>query len=362
MPAKRNYSTDLLRCLLMIMIIIHHTIVHSLNMRALGTEEGLSDRLDYSLFLLNSFCIIAVNSFFFISGFYSIKFNSKKLIILYLEMQFYSIIWYIIMLLRDEFSLLSTQSIKYILKSALPFSSYWFMGAYFLLCILSPFVNEYVNSLNNTNRKRLLIIFSLITVIYGFVFDWDGIGRGHTFLQGMYMYFVGMLCSKNKDSLSATKTPYALIYVIISLVVSGLAYLMYRLSFPTISWLIYSYNDPFIIVSAISLSLAFIIWNSNNAIVKFSSKISKYTLAVYLITDFDYARKVVFYPLKHFIVKNNNQIVISFAIIIYAVMLFFVCILIDIIRKKLFYFIGRVLHLEDVYESFCNRCRRTAGA
>ncbi len=357
MPSIRNYSTDLLRSVLMIMITAHHIIVHSLDMKSLGTGAA-SGSFGVSLFILNGLCIVGVNAFFFISGYYSIKLKPKKLIGLYLEMQFYLVIWYLIMLARGEFGLKSGQSLSYILNIVFPFSSFWFMGVYFLLCVLSPFINDYIDKLDKQSQKKLLIIFSVIAVVYGFIFDWDGVGRGYTFLHGLFMYFIGMLCNKNIDVLPSRKAVYFGIYAGSSLAVGGAAYLAYRHAHSNIAWLIYSYNDPLIIIAAVSLCLAFILWDSYSSIAEFSSRISRYVLAAYFITV---RTSVVFLPVKMLAEKVSSQAVIVAAVIVYAAAVFAVCIVIDMLRSRLFDLLNRVLHLEDIYDSICNRCRRSAG-
>ena len=357
MPAKRNYSTDLLRCILMIMITAHHIIVHSLNMKELGTGGEIAGYFEFPLFLLNALCIVGVNAFFFISGYYSIKLKAKKLIVLYFEMFFYLSIWYLIMLFSGEFKLLSAASLKYILNIIFPFETLWFMGVYFLLCVLSPFINDYINSLDKASQKKLLVIFSVIAVLYGFIFDWDGVGRGYTFLHGLFMYYIGMLCKKNKDDLPRRKLLYSGVYAGSALITAGAAYLAYRASFRGMAWTIYSYNDPLIIIGAVALCLLFTLWDSENAIAKFSSGISKYVLAAYFITV---RTSVVFLPVKKFIEAGRSQAVIVLSIIIYSTAVFFICILIDKGRAALFSFLNKVFHLEDLYESICDRCGRSA--
>ncbi|WP_296587306.1 acyltransferase [Ruminococcus sp.] len=351
MSAKRNYSTDLLRCILMIMITAHHIIVHALDLKAIGSGNVSRDQFPFSLFLLNSFCIIAVNAFFFISGYYSIKLKSKKIVLLYVEMVFYLFIWYLVMLFSKQFTLMSGQSLKYLFNVVFPISTYWFMGAYFLLCILAPFINEFIDSLDASKQKKLLITLSVVAVVYGFIFDWDGIGRGHTFLHGLYMYFVGMLCRKNSEKLPKSKLMYLGIYLATSAAVAFAAFVMYRKSHSTLSWYIYSYNDPLIVLGAVALCLLFIFWDSYGPISEFSSRISKYVLAVYLITV---NPTIVFYPVKKFMETHNSQPVVISSIIVYSFALFAVCILLDYLRDKLFSAIGRILHLEDIYENICN--------
>nr|MCR5121223.1 acyltransferase family protein [Ruminococcus sp.] len=281
----------------------------------------------------------------------------KKLIALYFEMFFYLSIWYLIMLFGGEFKLLSAASAKYIVNIIFPFETLWFMGVYFLLCVLSPFINDYVDSLDKASQKKLLVIFGVIAVLYGFIFDWDGVGRGYTFLHGLFMYYIGMLCKKNKDSLPQKRSLYIGVYAVSALAVAGASYLAYRFSFRGIAWTIYSYNDPLIIIGAVALCLLFTLWDSENAIAKFSSRISKYVLAAYFITV---RTSVVFLPIKKFIEAGRDRAVVVSSIILYAAVVFLICIPIDMGRAALFSFLNKVFHLEELYESICNRRGRSA--
>ena len=369
MSDKRNYSADFLRCILMIMIIVHHIVVHAFDLKSIGDIQNTSITYEPYLFFLNAFCVIAVNCFFFISGYFSIKFSLKKTVILFLEMQFYSMIWCVIMIFSGQISTLS-MLIKKMIMSVLPVYLYWFMGVYILLCFLSPYINDYVFNLDKNRQMKLLLILSIIATFYGFIFNWSGIGRGYTFLHGLYMYYVGMLCKQNTLSLApplnlckkAIKRSIGInawIYLILSLIVGGLSFLLFQMKLNKISWIVYSYNNPLLIFSGVSFSLLFVTRNSQNPLMKFFSRISKYTLAAYLITDYDYARIVLFYPLKYILSFTKFQLVKIPIIISYAIILFICCIIIDYGRKILFSILGKFFHLEELYEDICNRFRPT---
>ncbi len=358
MSAKRNYSADLLRCILMVMITAHHAIVHGLELKTLGTGSAAAGRFDFSLFLMNAFCIVGVNAFFFISGYFSIKLKVKKIIVLYLEMQFYLLIWFFVVLLRREFPLISGQTVRYLLTLLFPINAYWFMGVYFLLCILSKYINGFIRALDSRDQKVLLIILSAVAVIYGFIFDWDGVGRGYTFIHGLYMYFLGTLCKMNKDRLPKNRLIYLGVYAATSLAAAGSAYLMYRRSHGKLAWHIYSYNDPLIILGAVSLCLFFTLWDSENIVARASSSISKYVLAGYLILV---RPQLVFYPLLKFTESHSGSGAVAASIIVYSTLAFLLCIPIDMLRSRLFTFIGEKYNLEDHYENICDWCRRTTG-
>lgn len=169
---QRNTSADLLRILLIIFMISHHALVHGIGLSNL--KYGNSPPIEFSeivYFLLNGICIIAVNSFFFVSGFFGIKRNIKKLVLMYVECCFYMCIWQVIgvLFLGKEIE------VFYLL---IPIKDYWFMAVYFVIAILAPYLAVVNNYFNNKDRWMLLIVLSLINVLYGFLFELGEIGDG----------------------------------------------------------------------------------------------------------------------------------------------------------------------------------------
>ena len=57
---------------LMVMIVSHHVIVHGLGLKNI-VDVTTSGRFEWIYFVANAFLIIAVNCFFWISGYYKIK-------------------------------------------------------------------------------------------------------------------------------------------------------------------------------------------------------------------------------------------------------------------------------------------------
>ena len=75
LTTERDYYADILRIILMIMIVLHHAIVDGLDLN--GSVYGTSKNPVDSpiIFIVNALCIVAVNSFFAVSGFFRIKTN-----------------------------------------------------------------------------------------------------------------------------------------------------------------------------------------------------------------------------------------------------------------------------------------------
>ena len=137
LKSKRNASVELLRCFLMFLIVFHHCAYW-------GRWEG--DGSQHVLIFLGSVaCMWHVDAFVGISGWFGIKFTWKKFFSLWSQVVFYSA--------------LSAGWIAYsggsVLKGLKAFAvrGGWFGAAYFFLMLMSPILNEAVESLAAKGRK-----------------------------------------------------------------------------------------------------------------------------------------------------------------------------------------------------------------
>lgn len=95
-PVRRNSSIELLRIVLMLLIVVHHGIVHGLGLTALSPKFNsvllFNPENSPIILLVNALCIVGVNCFILISGYYGIRFSKKKLWYLISILLFYSIV------------------------------------------------------------------------------------------------------------------------------------------------------------------------------------------------------------------------------------------------------------------------------
>ena len=172
---KRLTNIELLRIFAILFIISFHYVYKS---------GYVFTSLDSHSLLIESFYFLGelgVNLFVLITGYFSIKgkFSIHKLIKLILEVNFYYILTSIAA--KEYLNIVSgggvTLSIFTSLKNyflmffSVTFNRYWFITAYILVYILSPYLNKFINSLNKDNHKQLLIIlitiWSIIPTIFG---------------------------------------------------------------------------------------------------------------------------------------------------------------------------------------------------
>lgn len=155
----RMSNIELLRIVAMIMIIAYHIPIH-LNFTCQPHTITVSQ-------LWNQFILmggkIGVNIFVLISGYFLINSHDikiSKIIKLWLQIFTYSVLIYIIFTISG----LEPFSIKVFIKSMLPitYEGWWFAGTYFVLYLISPFLNIFLKALDKKNYQRLLVVVLIL--------------------------------------------------------------------------------------------------------------------------------------------------------------------------------------------------------
>lgn len=340
---KRDVGADLLRIMLIIMIISHHALVHGLNMSQLSKEACLISP-PLVQFVFNSFVVIGVNAFFWISGYFQVHRDIKKIFRLYGLCIIYALVWNIFYVIFKWGDI----SGRVVFDILFPIRDYWFMAVYFVIILISPYINNEMNCHHIREQFILVLVVTTINVIYGFVFDFVGVGDGYTVIQGINMYIIGRFCHNNISVIKKyLKTWLFLLgYIICSFFIGISTFLLAYKGFSTKAWHLFAYNNPIIIVSSICFCLCFVgkKYKNENVITNMITILGSCCLAAYLITDNKIAKQIIFEPLKITIdLTGNNSVLNVLLIILYAIVLTFVCIFIDILRKKLKYMFKRYI-------------------
>ncbi len=158
----RNSNLELLRIISMVLILFHHYSLHGFPME--GVALGWQKRFLQFLSLGGK---VGVNLFVLISGYFLIesRFQVRKLLKLLAQVLFYSLGLFgvTVGLGITDFSLRS------LYRSILPISTglYWFMTAYVILYLLSPYLNSWVKGMQRRQHGKLLGIFLVLWVVIG---------------------------------------------------------------------------------------------------------------------------------------------------------------------------------------------------
>lgn len=288
---SRNISIDILKILSMLMVIVLHTKTYGLMGVSLKPTEGIY----WVVWILHFLSIVAVNCFVLISGYFTntstSPFSLKKLLKLWLQVEFFSVGTYLIMctipnsgvefgfgqLLFQSFPIMSNQ--------------YWFFTCYFVLMIVAPFLNRFINTMEQKEFKRcILILLALFVLIPSFNIFGDSFdtSKGYSITWFIVLYLVAAYLRRYP----LPKKSYGVFYIAISLF-SILAHtLLDRLNdylplFGQARDILIRYNSATVFVASVCLFLFFLQHpiSTKKFIQKIITGISSISLSIYLIHE-----------------------------------------------------------------------------
>lgn len=193
----RDANFELLRIVAMFMIIIHHYLLFG------GIWHNVVEgtRRYYIVNIIEFACIVCVNVYVMISGYYMIKSKTKFKKILKIELQLltYSILMYLWVVYKGE----KEFNIYHLIKNFFPFisSRYWFVTAYMGLYLLIPFINKLAEVLDRKQFIKGVIILGLLLCVFKTLFPRNQIFEGrdgysliwfiflYTFAGGIRLYY-----------------------------------------------------------------------------------------------------------------------------------------------------------------------------
>ena len=161
MQKTRNSNIELLRIIAMVMILGLHV-----NYLAIGEPSSQ----DIATSPLQSFvrmfaeyvCIVGVNVFVLISGWFGINYKLKGLCNFLFQSLFFSLIIFTLFVIAGNIGMnrLNIMSSFLLYKNA-----YWFVWAYLVLYIMAPILNAFIEKSNKQTLKRVLVLFFVIQTI-----------------------------------------------------------------------------------------------------------------------------------------------------------------------------------------------------
>lgn len=185
MQTKRQANFELLRIVAMMMIIALHYLNKS-DLILLYTEEHSA--VNYAAHLIESFCIVAVNCYVLLSGYFLVEsaWKPKRVVSLVAQILFYSLLIPIVLSCIGVVSF-GELSVYDWLNYVLPIETehYWFATAYLVMYVFSPILAAGVKAADKRTLQTiiffLLLYFSLwkslvpaklATDRYGYDFGW----------------------------------------------------------------------------------------------------------------------------------------------------------------------------------------------
>lgn len=315
----RQSNIELLRILAMLFVLIGH---------ANGVVLGLPVMEDFQDDPLGSFCRIlftslpvgGVNIFILISGWFGIHATKKGAAKFLFQVLF--LLWgiYLVSILLGK-EKLSAEGIKVCMGLT---NEYWFVMGYLGLYILSPLLNSFVNSSSKIVFRNFLIAFYAFQCYYSWITGVVSYFEGYSIIFFCGLYLTGRYFNLYPVAFISNKPlrVYFLISILLAIV-----------SFCTLyQWgnamKLLRYDNPLVILSSVSLLVYFSRMKTSSSFVNWLAASS---FAVYIV-HFHPSVFPLFRQMVEYLSIRWSGGVFVFFILIFLLITYFVCVLIDQIR------------------------------
>ena len=326
----RNSSVELLRIVSMLFIVISHASFHG-GFPKDGSSFQIND-LFLDWFTLGN---LGVDIFVMITGYYMCEKELKiqRILKLLSQVWFYSLLSLLFgIVIKYKFT------IKTVISFLFPtiFSTWWFFTAYFVIMILSPFINTFIDSIDRNKHKICIsVMLTMWVVIPTFtnqkMFESE-------IPQFLMFYLIGAFLKKHPDNIFKNKK----IRMCVTIISFGLLF-MSSVVFRTLEdyfsffggkSILFYYRHSLLIVGA-SVGLFTMAIYRQPFFSSLINKIASCTFGVYLIHESPIVRSWLWLDIFHnYEYYNSGTLVVR--LLLCAAIVFAVCSLIEIIRQKLF--------------------------
>lgn len=342
---KRQSNFELLRIIAMLMIIGSHLACH-------GIQHVTSTVDSYQIYLsgtdLNKAVIsflnmggeVGVAIFFMITGYFQINKNKYSLSKILFETVFYGWFSFILLIIVHGMGYKISQlglkdDLNFTMEALLnPVSSgmWWFVTAYVLLLILSPYINRILWDLN---YKGWIFIMALIWGLWysvGYIYK----PPFYSLQKAVYFYILGAFCRIHLKNLKSR-----LLYVLLEIIFGGMGTVLF--------WKMGEHfnitgeiNYIFIVLNVVKTAVivptcSYILFRIFESLKIHNSRIinlvASSTFGVYLIHDSLVSRNFIWYNLFKVETLYRSKLFPLYAILI-IIIVFGVCTIIDSFRIK----------------------------
>lgn len=249
----RQSNIELLRIVAMLMVLLLHATLETFGYARVSAITHAPMRW-LALLTTASSCMVCVDVFVLITGWFGTTFKSTGLLRIVGECTFVSLSMFLLMHLVGWS--LPQHPIDYIKV----IWSYWFVRAYVLLYLFTPVLNSFVQQCNEKQLRQFLITFFAISIPLSFVSS--DLSRGFSTISFLGLYLLGRYLRLHLNTVVCKRKKWQLLlpYLINTLLLSLVAWSSAFISPQFHNWFIpffTAYSNPFVIISACSLLLYF---------------------------------------------------------------------------------------------------------
>lgn len=337
--AQRNASIELLRIISTAMVLVLHVVLTT------KLQDIYSSGIHFYVYWwLEALSVIAVDVFFIISGYFMCesKFKAKNVFRIAIGgVWLYSVVFSIVNNLISGTGFPKMD----LLKMLFPVYThkFWFVNAYLIIYILSPFINKMLAALNKKQHTAIMIVCLLLFCArHTFsMTQWIGESSGGAILFFM-LYIVASWIRKyyRKDNKPAK---FFFAYIALSLLIVLSARIIIAVGLGSeYAGKFYGYSSVLVVAEAFALFLAFLnIKPIAGKTGRFINFVAKHSFSVYII---HFAMMgVIFTNILH-VDRFVDNVATGVPAIFAAVIIVYVfCTLVDIAKTSFFGVVGKLI-------------------
>lgn len=359
MLKKRDNGLDLLRILCMLLVTFSHVFTHGgiINEHlSPGTASWFLGNLLYP------FTLVAVNCFVLLSGYFQCtsRFKLKRVVSVWVQALFWSVVLYAaVSLFQGGLSIL--ELVKRIFVAVT--DQYWFVTAYLLMYIVSPFLNCMIAAMS----KRLhflccCVLLGIFCVAHNlaYIYDFGDVDGGYTFLWFCILYIVAAYLRLDVPVEGKHRSRGLLIYGCCALGI-GLSRFAahyvttWLLGTPMLTSFFYSYNSILVVPASIGLFMAMRTVKVEGKAAKVIGFFAPLAFGVYLIHDHPSIRPMLWSILKPYRFADPIRLIPYGAACVAGI--FLVCCMAEWLRQKIFH----LLKIDTAIDRLCDKLQTKLG-
>lgn len=220
--------------------------------------------------IISATVIICVNMFVIISGYFGIRLKLISILKLIIYLALIYVPLYFVKSVNDHEFVLNDLIERCLVIS---YAGY-FIQCYFMLMILSPVLNSFIEKYHRGSLKWVLVFWGL-EFWFSCIMDIEGLGynRGYSVIHFVLMYMIARCIKLYEEDIKKMKLWIWVLGYLLSTIIIVLSHII------GLNWC-WDYSNPLVVFSSVSSFLPFLYCTYYN---KFINWIASGTLAVYII-------------------------------------------------------------------------------
>ncbi len=351
----RQTNFEFLRVIAMFMVVILHYLSHADVLLTLGVPKT---GVNVFATAIESLCIVAVNVWILISGFFLSKsgFKLSRILQLICQVFFYTTLISVVMMIAGEYVVNDRDSLYKAIQYIFPIESehYWFATTYVLMYVFAPVLNAGVNSLSRKQLKTailgMLFWFCFLKSFIPVLFSIDRYGYDLGWF--LCVYLIGAYIRKYNVVLFYSAKKSLMVYLTSCVMIFIMVMALHEINLRRGGFIYYStvpshYNYIFTLTGALGLFSFFRFCPMReNLFAKVIRYIAPLTFGVYLVHEHIEIRDRCIVWLSGIIgeVPVDSVFALAWHMLRCVVIVFLAGLFVDWIRMIIFEYIGRTLH------------------